>query len=244
MISIAWVGKCSPKVQKLKEFLDFNSSVEKNIFVMKNISGKNGPSILISEDFEELQTAGIKFARSFQLYICNSASFLLSFQLVTKPPNRFYFHIEEQSFEELIFLIQKIGFLEVKNKKNSASIGLIPSMQNSMEVLRRITEERLFELRNFSHQEEDRRKNFHSLIQLARGLSMSRDIEEVVQYLWSDLRTVDGLKSITLLITDPSGHNHQILPKQGKFHFQEIQSLNEKQSQLINKFIENKLKKT
>lgn len=232
MKTVIWAGSCSSKSQPLKEVLESSFARDKNYSVLKNL-GRMEPFLIVSEDLGTLFRCSHQYPRTQQIYICHQSGFLEAFQLGIRPLNRHIFIVDTQTPDQFRQLLEKIDAHSIAPKKLSPSFGPIPSMQNSLEVLKRITEDRLFELRNFSHQEEERRKNFRSLIHLARCLSMSRDIEEVVQYLWNDLRSVEGVVGLSFLISDVSGQCHQILIKSGKFHFEELPSLTDPQMEFI-----------
>lgn len=227
MRPIVWVGACSVQAQPLKDFLNSGVASLIDSTLPKNLSGRLEPLIVVSEDFNELARASQIHPQALQLFICSSFTLLEMLQRSVRPLNRYYFLVDRQGLNDFQALIKTLEAKAPSQRRFGNLWGPIPSMHNSLEVLKRLTEERLFELKHFSFQEEDRRKNFRSLIHLARCLSMSRDIEEVVQYLWQDLRSVDGLKSLAFLIFNNSGYCHQITQKSGKFHFEELPSLSD-----------------
>jgi signal transduction histidine kinase len=233
MKSIFWAGSCSSKASVLKEIVESNFSFGKDPALLRTAQERQNLPLLISEDFELLLKYSQKNPNSHQIYICRSEEFLEHFQAGVRPLNREFFLLDCQTPEEFHHLISEESPLRGYSRRVGHSAGPIPSMKNSLEVLRRITEDRLFEMRNFSLQEEDRRKKFRSLIHLARGLSMSRDIEEVVQYLWTDLRVIEGLTGLCFLITDRTGQCHQIATKSGKFHFGELNALSDAHKEFL-----------
>jgi two-component system NtrC family sensor kinase len=225
MKTIVWVGDCSPEAQFLKNQITTSGPSGTSTAPLKNLIGQKDPFLIISENLNVLMNAAHKHPQSLQLFICRASAFIDSFQMGVRPLNRYFFLIDQQSPEQFQHLIAKLETKAPTKKKAIHSQGPMTSMQNSLEVLKRITEDRLFELKNFSYQEEERRKHFRALIQLARRLSMSKDIEEVVQYLWHDLRTIDGLTSMSFLIVENARTSHRIIAKSGKFHFEETVAL-------------------
>ncbi len=236
MKTVIWAGACSLESQPFKDIFETHFSKHKNYSVPKTL-GRSEPFLIVSEDIDILFTYSHQYPRTQQIYVCRRTDFLNAFQIGVRPLTRHFFILDCQTQDHFKLLLTRFDIQLGTSKKLSHSFSPIPSMQNSLEVLRRITEDRLFELRNFSHQEEDRRKNFRSLIHLARCLSMSRDIEEVVQYLWNDLRSIDGILGLSLLVTDASGQCHQIVTKSGKFHFEEIPPLTDPQVDFIGSMI-------
>ncbi|MEY4617080.1 MAG: hypothetical protein RJB66_2040 [Pseudomonadota bacterium] len=240
MKNILWAGPCSREAWPLKDYVESSKSEVTPRSSLNHLNGRNIPHIIISEDWNELFLYSQKYSNSIQIFIATAKEITETFQQSIRPLNRYFFAKDNQSLNEFRELIYSLENKKNNHKKSSSFFGPITSMQNSLEVLKQLTEQRLFELRNFSHKEDDRRKNFQSLIHLARRFSMSRDIEEVVQSFWNDIKGIEGLKSVAILLIDPSGKGHKIIPKSGKFHFQEITTLSPLQIDFFESLIPNR----
>lgn len=221
---VSWVGPYSTATRPLRDFIDANYPPHPATLHTRG-SSKFNPFLFISEDLETLLKTSSRYPSAAQLLVCRSSDFCKYLENGVRPNNQFYFLIDTQALEEFRNLVQRLESERVQGNQGPQPQGSLPSMQNALAVLKRLTDERLFELKTFSQQEEERRKTTRSLVQLARQLSMSRDIEEVVQYLWNDLKTIDGLSGIGVLVFDLAGRCHQVVPRSGKFHFEEIASL-------------------
>jgi signal transduction histidine kinase len=235
MKTVIWAGACSSMARPLKELLESSPSREKSYTLLNNFPKRMDPFLIISQTPELLAKAAHEHPSSLQLLVCNSSEFTTSFEVGVRPLQRFFFILDQQLTDDFAHLLTNLLSRSAPNRKAAYYSGPLPSLQNSLEVLRRITEDRLFELKNFSFQEEERRKHFRSLIHLARSLSMSHDIEEVAHCLWADLRLIDGLRALTLICNDGKGHNHRIASKNGKFHFSELPLAGTEESEILHR---------
>lgn len=234
MTSALWLGPCSHRSQSLKALLD-SAPIEENFApFQRRFYSQFEIHVVVSEDFETLVEASDRYPHSPQVYICRSENFLDPFTLGVRPLNRYFFIVDQQSPLEFRRLIETIyNTITPSRKKTNALFRPIPSMQNSIAVLKRLTEERLLDLTNFSAQEDERRKSFRTLINLARHLSMSRDIEEAASQLWSELRTTAGIQSISFVLIKPSGQCHQLVTRSGKFHIESLPPLSSNQIEFL-----------
>lgn len=230
MKTILWVGPHTAQSSSLRQYLQSPEFSISHSFIFKNKGlPPITPDLLLSESFDDLTQTGFEFPHVQQIYLCSSEEFWSSLRSGVRPRHRFYFLLKLQTLEDFKRLLttppppppssNKVGAGLEKDKKIK-SYGTLPSMKNSLGVLKKINNDQLLKLSQFAQNEEERRKKFESLIHLARSLSMSRDIEEVVQYLWADLRASPGIKDISFIIEYKKHSFQQIISRSGKFHFE------------------------
>jgi hypothetical protein len=222
MKTVVWAGPCSSEAGEFKDYLELNyRGLTQNL--LKSIAIRVQPFLIVSENWQDLLDTYLDYPSAKQIYFCRENDFYETLKLGIRPLNRFYFLYHQSSLEEFRSLLNQIeAEAQFQLRPPGGHVNPIPSMQNSLAVLKKLNDERLFALHSFSRQEEERRKNFRSLIQLARSLSMSRDIEEVMQRLWFELKTLDGVIGLSLLITDQLKRTFSVTMRSGKFHFEEI----------------------
>lgn len=227
MKTILWVGPHTPQSSSIRNHLQSAEVVASHsvVFMEKEIPNLV-PDVILGENFEDLLQVSFHFPHIQQIYLCSVEDFWSSLRSGVRPLHRFYFLLKQQTlenFKQLLSLPPRQphkGITRLDKEKKLKSYGTLPAMKNSLGVLKKINSDQLLKLNQFAQNEEERRKKFESLIHLARSLSMSRDIEEVVQYLWSDLRSIQGIKDISFLIEYKKHSFQQIISRSGKFHFE------------------------
>lgn len=227
MKTILWVGPYTPQSSFIRDYLQSAEVLAAHsvIFMQTEIPSL-APDLLLGENIEDLLQVGFHFPSIQQIYLCSVEDFWNSLSSGVRPLHRYYFLLKNQTLENFKQLLKMPPPQPTKNltgfdkAKKLKSYGTLPAMKNSLGVLKKINSDQLLKLTQFSQNEEERRKKFQSLIHLARSLSMSRDIEEVVQYLWSDLRSIKGIKDISFLIEYKKHSFQQIISRSGKFHFE------------------------
>lgn len=228
MKTILWVGPYTPQSALIRNYLQSSEILTSHavVFMEKEIPNVF-PDLLLGESFEDLSQVSFHFPQIPQIYLCSADDFWSSLHSGVRPLHRFYFLLKQQTLENFKQLLTRPSpsspakaITALEKEKKLKAYGTLPAMKNSLGVLKKINSDQLLKLTQFAQNEEERRKKFESLIHLARSLSMSRDIEEVVQYLWSDLRSIQGIKDISFLIEYKKHSFQQIISRSGKFHFE------------------------
>jgi len=247
MKKIVWVGAFTPLSSQIRQYLQTPTFLRSNSFIMdQKLENTQAPDIIVSEDFDSLSHYSYRFPNAIQIYLCQEVDLWDSLRFGIRPLHRYYFILKLQTMKDFENLYSKIILLPIdgdrsngyRNEKKINFYGTLPAMRNSLEVLKKINNDQLIELSHFSQKEEERRRKFQSLIHLARSLSMSRDIEEVVNHLWSDLRSIKGIKEISFLIEHKKHTFQQILYRGGKFHFELISVQTPNQRDFLKSFFQ------
>ncbi len=223
---ILWEGAHSPFSNSIREHLrSFKNENLYHLIESEENLNQSSPNFIISDNFQRLCDLGFQFPSAQQIYLCEEEGFWSSLKAGVRPHNRFYFLLQNQTLKDFQDILIKSQILahekkEPEEKNKNKAHGSLPAMKNSLGVLKKINDDQILQLEQFSKQEEERQKKFHSLIHLARSLSMSRDIEEVVQCLWMNLRSIKGVKEISFFIEHKKQAFQQIVSRAGKFHFE------------------------
>lgn len=241
MNTLVWLGPCNASSQKFLDLIRSESFQQKNNIIFFEIphykegeSNKIPPhNLLLAESHAILTYALQDFPTSHQVLFCRTIELSQLIHDGLRPLNRYFFLTDKQTQVDLQTLIHSFNYITttVKNKPHYQST--LPSMRNSLAVLNKIAEDQINELQNFILADEERKHQFRSQIRLIRNLSMSRDIEEIAQVLWDDLKSNENIKSIFFLSMSKVGILNQIHYRNGKFYFELIRQTTATQKEFL-----------
>lgn len=221
---IRWLGPCSKESTALKAFVDsFQHNAPEHSPIAIGKKGSRG-TLIVSEDAQLLNQFEQDDRNTLQIQITSELDFQ-RFVLNHLRPTTRYFHIfDKQNESDFKQLIQ---FLKQKTQQTSLRSGVRShhlAMQNTMEVLSKMTSQQLHEIEGFIKSDENRRYDFQSLIRLARNLTMSLDIEDVVESFWKQFKTQDQILRFNVLIGTVERPQFLVEQISGKFHFKKLDS--------------------
>lgn len=231
---VVWVGTPTSLTRSLRENRDsFLNQESLEVDYKPNMTSfsHQRPDIILSEDFKTLTELPLPMASVVQILFCSSKEFWLTLSNGIRPLNRYYFLTDAQNSKDFDLLLSRLILekqSELPLEKPRKSAPHWNSFRNSLGVLMKMNTQQIQELTQFSREEEERRQQFQSLIRLARSLSMSRDLEEMMKHLWDDLRTIPNIREISIIINFKNNQFQQITFQSGKFHFEYISSLQSK----------------
>ncbi len=242
MNTLVWLGPCSASSQKFLDLIRTESFQQKNNIIFFEIPHyKEGESnkipqhnLLLAESSSILTYALQGFPSSLQVLFCRTIELSQFIQDGLRPLNRYFFLTDEQNQSDLQTLIHSFNYTTTTLKNKPHYQSTLPSMRNSLAVLNKIAGNQINELQNFILADEERKQQFRSQIRLIRNLSMSRDIEEIAQVLWDDLKSNENIKSIFFLSMSKVGILNQIHYRNGKFYLELIRQTTTTQKEFLN----------